>query len=258
MATIILKNQTAGQKTYGVVVVPASGQRSVGDLVDVLKNKDTLFTDIVSGDIIVNDGTSDLNADEGRSILLNSLDEQPIYVRGTGALALPAGTTAERPTVVVDGMIRYNSTTNKYEICENSSWKDISAALQKHDRQTGIATSGTSTAQQTYQDLDSATLTTKNLGETGTYDISFSCVATHSGKGDVGFVINIGGVDEPVTERLPKLSSDNTEVNMMCQKSGLASGTVIKVRYKAVDAGTVDVNNRALFVAGVPDSTVVS
>lgn len=40
---------------------------------------------------------------------------------GTGALTLPVGTTAQRPTAVV-GMIRFNTTTNATEIYNGTSW----------------------------------------------------------------------------------------------------------------------------------------
>jgi len=40
---------------------------------------------------------------------------------GTGALTLPVGTTAQRPTAVV-GMIRYNTTLATTEIYNGTSW----------------------------------------------------------------------------------------------------------------------------------------
>ncbi|MGH1376096.1 MAG: tail fiber domain-containing protein [Alphaproteobacteria bacterium] len=46
-------------------------------------------------------------------------------IGGTGAVILTRGTTAERPSTGVNGMIRYNSTTNKFEAYENSAWADI-------------------------------------------------------------------------------------------------------------------------------------
>ncbi|MGH1404828.1 MAG: tail fiber domain-containing protein [Alphaproteobacteria bacterium] len=43
----------------------------------------------------------------------------------TDALITPSGTTAERPSTGVNGMIRYNATTNKFEAYENSAWTDM-------------------------------------------------------------------------------------------------------------------------------------
>ena len=38
-----------------------------------------------------------------------------VNVQGTGSIRIPAGSTAERPTVPAVGMIRYNTTTSKFE-----------------------------------------------------------------------------------------------------------------------------------------------
>ncbi len=43
----------------------------------------------------------------------------------TGFLDLPSGTTAERPGVPVNGMLRYNDTTNKFEGYENGLWVNL-------------------------------------------------------------------------------------------------------------------------------------
>ena len=38
-----------------------------------------------------------------------------VNVNGTGSIRIPAGTTAQRPSVPATGMIRYNTTTSKFE-----------------------------------------------------------------------------------------------------------------------------------------------
>ncbi len=45
----------------------------------------------------------------------------------TGAIILPAGTTAQRPTGV-NGMMRYNSNTSKIEVFVASAWANVSTA----------------------------------------------------------------------------------------------------------------------------------
>jgi hypothetical protein len=40
----------------------------------------------------------------------------------TGAVTMPRGTTAQRPTVPVNGMIRYNTTLNRLEGYANNAW----------------------------------------------------------------------------------------------------------------------------------------
>jgi hypothetical protein len=44
----------------------------------------------------------------------------------TGYLALPSGTTAQRPASPVNGMLRYNTTLSKFEIYQNSEWINYS------------------------------------------------------------------------------------------------------------------------------------
>ena len=48
-----------------------------------------------------------------------------VVVATTDALQLASGTTVQRPTSPVNGMIRYNSTLNLVEIYENGSWEQI-------------------------------------------------------------------------------------------------------------------------------------
>jgi len=49
------------------------------------------------------------------------------HVNDTGAMILPAGTTAQRPGTAVSGMFRYNSTSNTVEYYDNDSWETISS-----------------------------------------------------------------------------------------------------------------------------------
>jgi hypothetical protein len=46
-------------------------------------------------------------------------------ISSTDSVLLPRGTTAERPGTPINGMIRYNSTTNKFEAYQNSAWVDM-------------------------------------------------------------------------------------------------------------------------------------
>ena len=42
--------------------------------------------------------------------------------KGTKGIVLPQGTTAQRPTPALNGTLRYNTTTNKFEFYENGAW----------------------------------------------------------------------------------------------------------------------------------------
>lgn len=46
-------------------------------------------------------------------------------ISSTDSVLLPRGTTAERPGTPVNGMIRYNSTNNKFEAYENGAWTNV-------------------------------------------------------------------------------------------------------------------------------------
>lgn len=43
----------------------------------------------------------------------------------TGFFRLPAGTTAQRPAAPLNGMIRFNTETNRPEAYQNGSWVNI-------------------------------------------------------------------------------------------------------------------------------------
>jgi hypothetical protein len=60
------------------------------------------------------------------SKLLNN--NSPIF-EGTGALKIPGGTTAERPTAQL-GMVRYNSTLGKNEVYDSEGWAAIASPPQ--------------------------------------------------------------------------------------------------------------------------------
>lgn len=58
--------------------------------------------------------------DDSRQGTLQSLD-----ITGTGALKLPAGTSAERPATPVAGQLRFNSETNTVEGFNGTVWGAI-------------------------------------------------------------------------------------------------------------------------------------
>ena len=67
-----------------------------------------------------NSGTLELQATSGLVSMANV----------TGALAIPTGTTAQRPASPVNGMQRWNSTTNVYEVYVNGGWVTLASGYQ--------------------------------------------------------------------------------------------------------------------------------
>jgi hypothetical protein len=54
-------------------------------------------------------------------ITINAAD----WSGGTGATQLATGTTAQRPTTPVQGMVRFNTTTGKFEGFDGTNWVDL-------------------------------------------------------------------------------------------------------------------------------------
>jgi hypothetical protein len=97
---------------------------------DLLTDTETLFTiagesgsfTVEPGETITISGTDILVTASAQNVTLefsNSVD-----FPGTEAIQLPDGTTAQRPTGV-NGKLRYNTTTNKFEGYENGAWADL-------------------------------------------------------------------------------------------------------------------------------------
>ncbi|HEY0906250.1 MAG TPA: hypothetical protein VGE17_03555, partial [Methylophilus sp.] len=83
-----------------------------------------------SGNIAIGAGTNFSNTGGSNQLLIGTLitgqmDAGLMSILGTGALTLPIGNTTNRPASPVNGMIRYNSTSNKFEGYQNGSWQDI-------------------------------------------------------------------------------------------------------------------------------------
>lgn len=46
---------------------------------------------------------------------------------GSASMTIPSGTTAQRPSSPADGMMRYNTTSNKFEMYQNGTWVNMDA-----------------------------------------------------------------------------------------------------------------------------------
>ena len=68
-------------------------------------------------------GTLELQATSGLVTLANV----------TGALAVPTGTTAQRPSTLAAGMMRYNTTTNSTEIYSGIAWVAVTSQTYSVD-----------------------------------------------------------------------------------------------------------------------------
>jgi hypothetical protein len=71
--------------------------------------------------------------DTGKYSIGTSATSVSLHVAGTDAIQIPAGTDAQQPGAPTNGMIRYNTTNNKFEAYENGAWANISADFANDD-----------------------------------------------------------------------------------------------------------------------------
>jgi hypothetical protein len=98
------------------------------------------WTAFGSGDGTVTNvsGTVDqISVTNGSTTPVVSLASNPV-IPGTGSIAFPAGTTAQRSSGPVNGMFRYNTTTQTFEGYANGSWGSVVTG-------TGVTSVGTGT-----------------------------------------------------------------------------------------------------------------
>lgn len=48
-----------------------------------------------------------------------------VIVDSTNTMLIPKGTTAERPTSPANGHLRYNTSTDQFEVYQNSAWRNV-------------------------------------------------------------------------------------------------------------------------------------
>jgi hypothetical protein len=106
-----------------------SATLAAADLSDGVPNTRTIEVAGTANEVVSDSGALDLSAN--RTWTLGIADD-PI-LPGTGAVTVPTGLTGERPTPV-NGMIRYNTTTAKFEGREAGAWTNlIGAAAENND-----------------------------------------------------------------------------------------------------------------------------
>jgi hypothetical protein len=129
----VISNQTTGG--YYVTVSSGSGNTiSVANGTNQLMycdgtNYNTAISNInnVAGDLTVTGSIflgANLTSTTG-NLTLNAYSNVVNMGNNTGALIAPIGTTAQRPTDLVNGMVRWNTTTSAYEVYTGTTWINI-------------------------------------------------------------------------------------------------------------------------------------
>ena len=141
-----------------------------------------------------------------------------------------------------------------------------SGARPKCDRQMVLTSANMLNYGGSYIDVPGMTLTTKNLGENGTYIVSFSGIELfNSLNGSLSiYALNVGGVLDASTESYASQSSSGSSPTWKAaaftvRLGSVPSGTVIKlqVRNSQGAAGQLLVEKGKLTIDGVPSSQVV-
>ena len=97
-----------------------------GDIASaVVINKSPVVT--LTGDITGSATLTNLASASIATTLATSISPtfQNLTLSGTDSIKVPAGTTAQRNGSAVNGMFRYNSTTNEFEGYQNNAWGAI-------------------------------------------------------------------------------------------------------------------------------------
>ena len=162
-----------------------------------------------------------------------------------GALTIPKGTTAQRPTTNATGMIRYNTSTDTYERYDTSGWVNIATTA------TVTEASGTTTGEKTSISTSAVNVDTF---DTSAFDSAFYLMVTRDEINDeiatqtVSLVHNnsaaftsTGGIVR---------SGSNSHVGFDAD----ISGSTVRLR----GTGIADVNSVKFFRIGMGDNTSAS
>ena len=145
-----------------------------------------------STNVISSDNSINLNSSSGT-----------VAIGGTDSLILPNGNTSERNTTPVTGMMRYNTSTNKFE-GYNGNWVELSTSLTDSDNDTYITAENTPGANDNIiRFYNSGALTASfdsvkfsaNILEAGDIEISGNSISTLSTNSNLNLSANgTGGV----------------------------------------------------------------
>ena len=130
------------------------------------------------------------------------------------------------------------------------------------DRQQAVASAEVKTTTKTHIDLDSMTLTTKDLGGDGNYIISFTCGYKHQGDDkDCHFCINVDGVEVATVAAVGYKRNKWGEFSITHQESGVTAGTVIKIQVFQASTDTkkdeLTIGTRRLVIDGLKEYFVL-
>jgi hypothetical protein len=234
----ILKNLSGVVKEYNGQRIAIGAQSDISGREEAFRDSDALLTDIGSGGIVVNDGVSDLDALHGRSWIMNDLDYGGVVVfTNLGAMLIPIGSTAERPVVPIDGMMRYNTTLNHLEVYENGSWSppgQIDYIWSTLNADTGSASA--TLVDDTLAINGSGGIATDITGKTLTIDGSGISNPGSSGLGEWSEIFEFGDSSSVRNKFLKSSGTNHTSLDSTT--IALAAGEVVHVTISTEEDAT--------------------
>jgi len=146
--------------------------------------------------------------------------------------------------------INSNQVTSDTFISGSTNLTDVIKSLIKFDSQFTGATGLVITTSTTPVDVDSMSLTTKDLGSDGNYLIKFDCAKAVSSSGSIClFYVNIDGVN--VFETVSSTFANEIQnVSVKYLATGLTSDSVVKIQHE-VSTGILGVYDRSLIIEGI-------
>lgn len=173
-----------------------------------------------------------------------------LILSGTGAIQLPVGTTGQQPSPSAAGMVRYNSTTSRYEFYNGSTWIN-------HVRLNGDTMTGTLTAPALVGTTGAATIDSFVIGSiTPEAATVTNLTATGTLTGFVGRLLNIQVFTNSGTYT-PTTGTNKIIVEVQAPGGGSGGTTTTATTTTSISAaGSAGSYAKVFYTSGVTSQTI--
>lgn len=216
--------------------------------------------------ILPNIGGNIMLADGGQSITSATWSATPISILfgGTGQTTKTLAFDALSPNTTKGDITVYSGTsstrfpiglTGQSLISDSTQSLGVKWVNSYVDIQTTATSSAITTTSLTFVDTG-LTLTTKNLGENGSYLITFTAEMTNTNNGRIGGIqIVVDGVVVIGSIITTEIGTVANSISTSSVVSNLSSGKIIKIQWNT-SANTATMNSRSLNIIGYPNNRI--